>query len=197
MPQIIPHQTPQPNPRHRQRVMAALLHFRNDLERVSRMIVFRYRSTESAETITEYIEAIDEIASPADARDRLGEILESPRGAIKPPQLEQQIRGALQALFNAMDPAAGLQWPGELMLVQRLRAEMFDPYGAAKLDLRRIPGGGMIVELGRLVQSPAANHSNSVAVAASPATSRSVTASKSRKVRTSAGSQSMIACAAI
>lgn len=185
------------SPRHRQRVMAALLSFRNLLELVAKMIVFRYRSTEAGETIAEYIEAIDEIRTLADARDRLGEILESPLGAIKPPQLDQKIRGTMQALFNAMDPGDGLRWPEQLILARQLAAGMVDPYSAARLDLRRIPGGGVIVELGRSVQSPAASHSNSVGVTPSLATSRSVTASRSRNVPQKTGSASTMACAAI
>lgn len=186
-----------PNPRHRQRAMAALLHFRNRLEKVAEMIVFRYRSTEAGQTIAEYIESIDEIRTLEDGRDRLGEILESPLGAIKPPQLDQKIRGAIQALFNAMDPGDHLQWPAELMLANHLAAGMFDPYNAARLDLRRIPGGGVIVELGRSVQSPAASHSNSVAVTPSPATSRSVTPSRSRKLPQYTGAASTMASAVI
>lgn len=184
-------------PRHPRRVIAAIFDFRNQLELVAKMIVFRYRSTEAAETIREYVAEIDEIMTLADARDRLGEILESPLGAIKPPQLDQKIRGAMQALFNATDPGDGIKWPAELMLARQLGAAMFDPYNAARLDLRRIPGGGVIVELGRSVQSPAANHSNSVGVVPSPATSRSVTPSRARNVPTKTGSASTVACAAI
>lgn len=195
---------PTPEQRHRKRVMEALRVFSTTLDVIAQRLVFRFRSTEAAQAIREYLEQIGDIRSPAEARDILGEILESPRGAIRPPQLDQLIRAAMQALFNAMDAGTGLLWPRELMTVRELTAQMHDPYAAAKLDLStlRLASGAsaIYIELGpdvAIPQSPAAIHSNSVAVMPSPATSRSVTASRARKVPTKTGSQSTAACAAI
>lgn len=194
---------PTPGERHRQRVMQALRTFSQQLETLAERITFKFRSTESAQAIAEYVEMMGDIRTPADARDRLGEILESQRGLIKPPQLEQSIRAAMQALFNAMDQGDGMTWPRELMRLQTIVSQMSDPYAAARLDLcsLRLANGapGMYIELGpdvAIPQSPAANHSNSVGVMPSPATSRSVTASRARNVATRTGSQSMATCAA-
>lgn len=202
-----PEQPLTPEQRHRRRVMSALRAFCESLSKLAERLTFRFRSTEAAQAIREYVEQIGEIRTPAEARDILGEILESPRGAIKPPQLDQSIRAALQALFNAMDIGAGIQWPRELMTLQSILAAMADPYAAARLDLCTLQlasgASAIYVELGPDVaiprpqpQSPAANHSNSVGVTPSPATSRSVTASRSRNVPVKIGSQSTIACAA-
>lgn len=185
--------------------MLALRAFAENLSKLADRLTFRFRSTEAAQAIREYVEQIGEIRTPAEARDILGEILESPRGAIKPPQLDQSIRAGLQALFNAMDRGAGMEWPRELMALSAVMAAMNDPYAAARLDLctLQLASGAtaMYIELGPdvaipRVQSPAANHSNSVGVTPSPATSRSVTASRSRNVAVKTGSQSTMAVAA-
>ena len=197
---------------------AAILEFCNQLEKLADYLVFRFKSTESATAIREYIESIGDLSTPvnpAEARDILGEILESKRGAIKPPQLEILLRAAMQSLFNAMDEGDGLRWPGELILARAMIVRMFDPYAAAHLDMKtvRLPSGevAMWIEIGPEValpsapapapqlqpQSPAASHSNSVGVTPSLATSRRVTASKSRNVPTKIGSASTMACAAI
>lgn len=216
MPQVqtaIPSKTPTrppeapltPEQRHRRRVMHALRAFAESLSKLAERLTFRFRSTEAAQAIREYVEQIGEIRTPAEARDILGEILESPRGAIKPPQLDQSIRAALQALFNAMDAGNGMQWPRELMTLAAVMGAMNDPYAAARLDLCTLQlasgASAIYVELGPDVaiprpQSPAANHSNSVGVTPSPATSRSVTASRSRNVPLKIGSQSTMASAA-
>lgn len=192
----------------------AIREFLDQLDRLAEYLVFRFKSTESAETIREYFDAIGDLqmpVSPADARDILGEILESKRGAIKPPHLETLLRAAMQALFNAMDEGDGLRWPGELMLARAMAARMFDPYAAAHLDMRtvKLPSGdiAMWIEIGPEValpsipapqlqleaQSPAASHSNSLGKSASPATSRRVTASPSGKVRQATGAAAMMA----
>lgn len=192
----------------------AIREFLGQLDKLADYLVFRFKSTESAGTIREYFDAIGELVTPvnpADARDILGEILESKRGAIKPPHLETLLRAAMQALFNAMDEGEGdgLRWPRELMLARSMAARMFDPYAAAHLDMRtiKLPSGdlAMWIEIGPEValptvslpqlqpQSPAASHSNSVGRAASPATSRRVTPSSSGKVRHATGAAAMMA----
>ena len=198
-PPLIQNPIQTPAARHRQRVMSALCTFAGRLTQLADYLVFRFRSTEAAQTIREYVEQIGDIVTPADARDILGEILQSERGAIKPPQLDQLIRSAIQALFNAMDMGDGLTWPLELMTAQALTNRMFDPYAAARMDLHsfKSPNGrGLYIELGPNVlppQLPAASHSNSVGVTPSPATSRRVTASRSGKVKTTSGDAAMTA----
>jgi hypothetical protein len=186
--------------------MTVLREFSGQLERLADYLVFRFKSTESATAIREYLEGIGDIVTPADARDILGEILESKRGAIKPPHLEALLRAAMQSLFNAMDEGDGLRWPGELMLARAMAARMFDPYTAIHLDMRtiKLPSGevAMWIEIGPEVavalppgprQSPAAIHSNSVARVSSPAISRRVTASPSGKVKQTIGAAAMTA----
>lgn len=189
---------------------AAIREFCEQLDRMADYLVFRFKSTESAEAIREYFDAIGSLSTPvnpAEARDILGEILESKRGAIKPPQLEALLRASIQALFNAMDEGNGLRWPGELMLARAMAARMFDPYAAAHLDMRtiKLPSGevAMWIEIGPevalpamplpQVQSPAASHSNSLGRAASPAISRRVTPSPSGKVKQATGAAAMMA----
>lgn len=195
---------PRPQPRtlteeerHRKRVMGALSQFLGALERTAQMLDYRYRSSESSGTVREYLEMIADVRSPASARDRLGEILESPRGSIKPPQLDLVIRNVVRALFNAMDRGDGLRWPSDLLTAHQYMREMFDPYAAARVQLRRGSSGTIVIVLGEEVQSPAASHSNSVAVTPSPATSRRVSASRSGKAKHATGAAATMACAAI
>ena len=205
-PQNSHHHNPPLTDRHRARVMAALGKFCRRLETLAHLLVFRFRSTEAAETISEYIESINECRTPPDARDRLGEILQSPIGSIKPPQLDQFIRAGLQALFNAMDAADGVAWPRELMIAHDMGERMLDPYACASMDLHelRLSSGAraIYIEIGpdvpipRVAQSPAASHSNSVGVTPSPAISRRVTASRVGKVPTKIGAAATMACAA-
>ena len=192
-----------PEERHRIRVMTAIRDFSNDLAMLAERLVFRFRSTEAAEAIQEYVEAIGDIRTLAGARDILGEILESPTGSIKPLQLDTLIRAAMQSLFNAADIGDGMRWPTELVRMQSYMASMCDPYAATRLDLRelKLQGGtrGLFIELGPVVplppppQSPAASHSNSVARSSLPATSRRVTPSRSGKVQQPTGAQAMTA----
>jgi len=192
-----------PEERHRIRVMTAIRDFSNDLAMLAERLVFRFRSTEAAEAIQEYVEAIGDIRTLAGARDILGEILESPTGSIKPLQLDTLIRAAMQSLFNAADIGDGMRWPTELVRMQTYMASMCDPYAATRLDLRelKLQGGtrGLFIELGPVVplppvpQSPAASHSNSVARSSLPATSRRVTPSRSGKVQHPTGAQAMTA----
>lgn len=193
-----------PEERHRIRVMTAIRDFSNDLAKLAERLVFRFRSTEAAGAIQEYVESIGDIRTLAEARDILGEILESPSGSIKPLQLDTLIRAAMQSLFNAADRGDGMRWPTELMRMQSFVASMFDPYAATRLDLRelKLQGGtrGLFIELGPVVQlplpppqSPAASHSNSVARSSLPATSRRVTPSRSGKVQQPTGAQAMTA----
>lgn len=145
--------------------MHALGKFAQSLQALARMVQHRYRSDEAAETLAAHIEMIEEVRSPADARDVLGQLIEERvPGTIKPPQLEVRVNTAIQALFEAALETS--DWPALLIRVAEQTAAMFDPYDSAGNDIARLPTGSYVIVIGEAHGGstvPAASHSNSLA----------------------------------
>ncbi len=185
---------PTPHPqRHRVRVMRASAALFETLTRVADLLRGRYRSHEAADALDLHLETLGECRSPADLRDRLGEILEAQgTSVIKPPQFAAWVESAFRSLFYACDPdardsASAPCWPAHLLAVADRCRMMLDPYAAATCDLARLPTGTYLISLEPADQSPAASNSKSVVALPSPATSTKVAKSPSGNVKTSAG----------
>ena len=178
--------------RHRIRVMRALGRFAETLEKVAAMVVFRFRSTEAGDTLLAHRTMVDTIRSPAQALDVLGELMEGQvRGAIRPPQLDAMVTETIEALFAAATAGDHTAWPAHLLRAALLQRRMFDPYESAGAEITRLASGTYVIALCDHV--PIASQANSVAKSALPETSKSVTRSVSRNVRTAIESQSMTA----
>ncbi len=189
---------PDPATRHRKRVMLALGRWCRSLSDLAAMLVYRYRSDEAGATLRAHLGMIDDVRSPGQACDVLGQIIEERiAGTIKPPQLETLVDEVMQLLMAAASSTDATVWPALLLRAAQLQQRMFDPYDAAANDITRLPTGTYLIVVGPApdvqVPGPAASHSNTVVSPATPATSKRVTRRPSAKVSIASGAASTMA----